>query len=128
MTDSLTRPDLDEIRTWLGEVPDPEVPAVSVMDLGIVRDVRWDGDELVVAITPTYSGCPATSVIAARYRDGLAGEGDREPAHRAATLAALDDGLDHRRKDGSGSRPMASRRRPRMRTGLRLSTASCASL
>ncbi len=81
MTDSLTRPDLDEIRTWLGEVPDPEVPAVSVMDLGIVRDVRWDGDELVVAITPTYSGCPATSVIAARYRDGLAGEGDREPAH-----------------------------------------------
>jgi ring-1,2-phenylacetyl-CoA epoxidase subunit PaaD len=64
MTSSLTRPDLEQIRTWLEEVPDPEVPAVSVMDLGIVRDVQWAGDELVVAITPTYSGCPATSVIA----------------------------------------------------------------
>ena len=53
MTDSLTRPNPDEIRTWLGDVPDPEVPAVSVTDLGIVRDVHWDGDELVVAITPT---------------------------------------------------------------------------
>ncbi|WP_262027356.1 1,2-phenylacetyl-CoA epoxidase subunit PaaD [Microvirga sp. Mcv34] len=64
MIDSLTRPDPDQIRGWLDAVPDPEVPAVSVMDLGIVRDVQWDGDELVVAITPTYSGCPATSVIA----------------------------------------------------------------
>jgi ring-1,2-phenylacetyl-CoA epoxidase subunit PaaD len=64
MTTTVTRPSLDEIRNWLGDVPDPEVPAVSVMDLGIVRDVQWSGDELVVAITPTYSGCPATSVIA----------------------------------------------------------------
>jgi ring-1,2-phenylacetyl-CoA epoxidase subunit PaaD len=64
MTSSLTRPGLEQIRTWLEEVPDPEVPAVSVMDLGIVRDVQWAGDELIVAITPTYSGCPATSVIA----------------------------------------------------------------
>jgi ring-1,2-phenylacetyl-CoA epoxidase subunit PaaD len=64
MTATVTRPSLDEIRNWLGDVPDPEVPAVSVMDLGIVRDVQWSGDELVVAITPTYSGCPATSVIA----------------------------------------------------------------
>ncbi|QFU15617.1 1,2-phenylacetyl-CoA epoxidase subunit PaaD [Microvirga thermotolerans] len=64
MTTALTRPSLDQVRNWLGEVPDPEVPAVSVMDLGIVRDIRWMDDELVVAITPTYSGCPATSVIA----------------------------------------------------------------
>lgn len=64
MADSLTQPNLEQIAAWLEEVPDPEVPAVSVMDLGIVRDVRWEGDELVVAITPTYSGCPATSVIA----------------------------------------------------------------
>ncbi|HZH51200.1 MAG TPA: 1,2-phenylacetyl-CoA epoxidase subunit PaaD [Microvirga sp.] len=64
MTPTVTRPSLDQIRSWLAEVPDPEVPAVSVMDLGIVRDVQWQDDELVVAITPTYSGCPATSVIA----------------------------------------------------------------
>lgn len=52
-----------EIWDWLAEVPDPEIPAVSVTDLGIIREVRWDGDTLCVAVTPTYSGCPATSVI-----------------------------------------------------------------
>ena len=71
MADSLTQPDLEQIRTWLGEVPDPEVPAVSVMDLGIIRDVRWDDDGLVVSITPTYSGCPATSVIALDIESAL---------------------------------------------------------
>ena len=48
---------------WLAEVPDPEIPVVSVTELGIIREVAWDGDTLKVAITPTYSGCPATSVI-----------------------------------------------------------------
>lgn len=56
---------LDIERAWalLAEVPDPEIPIISVVDLGIVRDVRIDDDELVVAIAPTYSGCPATEVI-----------------------------------------------------------------
>ncbi|WP_114944019.1 1,2-phenylacetyl-CoA epoxidase subunit PaaD [Microvirga calopogonii] len=75
MIDSLTRPDPDQIRRWLEEVPDPEVPAVSVMDLGIVRDVQWDSNELVVAITPTYSGCPATSVIAFEIEAALRARG-----------------------------------------------------
>jgi ring-1,2-phenylacetyl-CoA epoxidase subunit PaaD len=75
MIESLTRPDPDQIKTWLGEVPDPEVPAVSVMDLGIVRDVQWQDDELVVAITPTYSGCPATSVIAFEIEAALRARG-----------------------------------------------------
>jgi ring-1,2-phenylacetyl-CoA epoxidase subunit PaaD len=56
-----------EVWTWLGEVPDPEIPVISVVDLGIVRDVAWiarDGaPTLHVTITPTYSGCPATRVI-----------------------------------------------------------------
>ena len=60
-------PTYDEIWQWLDEVPDPEVPAVSVVDLGIVRDVAWSGSGedagLDVTITPTYSGCPATAVI-----------------------------------------------------------------
>jgi ring-1,2-phenylacetyl-CoA epoxidase subunit PaaD len=47
----------------LHSVLDPEVPALSVCDLGIVRDVREDGDTLCVDLTPTYSGCPATEVI-----------------------------------------------------------------
>jgi ring-1,2-phenylacetyl-CoA epoxidase subunit PaaD len=47
----------------LDGVLDPEVPVVSVVDLGIVRDVIDEGDALVVVVTPTYSGCPATEVI-----------------------------------------------------------------
>ncbi len=57
-------PEIQTIWGWLDDVPDPEIPVISVVDLGIIRDVRWDGDVLEVAITPTYSGCPATSVIA----------------------------------------------------------------
>nr|WP_221384950.1 1,2-phenylacetyl-CoA epoxidase subunit PaaD [Sulfitobacter undariae] len=59
----MVKPDLATIWEWLGEVPDPEIPVISVVDLGIIRDVVWDGDVLEVAITPTYSGCPATSII-----------------------------------------------------------------
>ena len=47
----------------LHEVLDPEVPAISVTDLGIVRDVIEHADALEVVVTPTYSGCPATEVI-----------------------------------------------------------------
>ncbi|MBD5635035.1 MAG: phenylacetate-CoA oxygenase subunit PaaJ [Candidatus Eremiobacteraeota bacterium] len=52
-----------DVWRWLGDVPDPEIPAISVVDLGIVRDVAWSGDALHVTITPTYSGCPATRTI-----------------------------------------------------------------
>jgi ring-1,2-phenylacetyl-CoA epoxidase subunit PaaD len=47
----------------LAEVPDPELPTVSVVDLGIAREVRYDDGRLVVTITPTYSGCPAMREI-----------------------------------------------------------------
>jgi ring-1,2-phenylacetyl-CoA epoxidase subunit PaaD len=47
----------------LADVPDPELPAVSVVDLGIVREVAVAGDSVVVTITPTYSGCPAMREI-----------------------------------------------------------------
>jgi ring-1,2-phenylacetyl-CoA epoxidase subunit PaaD len=52
-------------RAWavLDGVPDPEVPAISVRDLGIVRDVIERGEALEIVLTPTYSGCPATEVI-----------------------------------------------------------------
>lgn len=64
-----------QIWKWLEEVPDPEVPAVSVVDLGIVRELRWDEGELVVTVTPTYSGCPATAVIARDIEAKLRGHG-----------------------------------------------------
>lgn len=59
----MARPATDQVWRWLGEIPDPEIPAISLTDLGIVRDVGWQGETLVVTVTPTYSGCPATSVI-----------------------------------------------------------------
>lgn len=59
----LTRPVDEQIWHWLDEVPDPEIPVISIVDLGIVRAIDWDGDTLVVTVTPTYSGCPATRVI-----------------------------------------------------------------
>lgn len=58
-----TQPSLDDIWDWLSDVPDPEIPAISLVDLGIIRDVKWLGETLEVTVTPTYSGCPATAVI-----------------------------------------------------------------
>ena len=58
-----TKPSVAEVWHWLDGVPDPEIPVISVVDLGIVRNVADDDGTLVVTITPTYSGCPATSVI-----------------------------------------------------------------
>ncbi|HEY0490946.1 MAG TPA: 1,2-phenylacetyl-CoA epoxidase subunit PaaD [Telluria sp.] len=60
-----------QVWAWLGEVPDPEIPVISVVDLGIVRNVEWQGDECVVTITPTYSGCPAMQVIAESVTEAL---------------------------------------------------------
>jgi ring-1,2-phenylacetyl-CoA epoxidase subunit PaaD len=69
------RATIGQIWTWLGEVADPEIPVISVVDLGIVRDVRWEREgareSLVVTVTPTYSGCPATSVIASDITTAL---------------------------------------------------------
>lgn len=47
----------------LGAVVDPEVPVVSIVELGIVRGVAWQEDGLAIVLTPTYSGCPATELI-----------------------------------------------------------------
>jgi ring-1,2-phenylacetyl-CoA epoxidase subunit PaaD len=63
----------DAIWAVLREVPDPEIPAVSVVDLGIVRDA----DTERVVITPTYSGCPATLYIEQSVRSALDAAGFR---------------------------------------------------
>ena len=69
-------------RAWqvLDGVLDPEVPVVSVCDLGIVRDVTEQGGAIEVVVTPTYSGCPATEVIERSIVDALEAEG-LGPAH-----------------------------------------------
>jgi len=65
----------DQVYAWLQEVPDPEIPVLSVVDLGVVRDVTWDGDTCVVVITPTYSGCPAMREITQDIQQTLARHG-----------------------------------------------------
>ena len=68
---------LSEPQAWqvLAEVADPEIPAVSVCDLGIVREVRCDAGGLTVVVTPTYSGCPATELIEREIRAALLSAG-----------------------------------------------------
>jgi len=56
-------PSADDVRAWLDRVPDPEIPILSVNDLGIVRNIRVAGSRVTVSVTPTYTGCPATEVI-----------------------------------------------------------------
>lgn len=66
-----------EIWQWLEEVKDPEVPVLSVIDLGIVRAVTKDAAGITIVITPTYSGCPAMDVIAMDIRLKLIEKGWR---------------------------------------------------
>ena len=56
--------ELKNIEALLREVTDPEIPVLSIMDMGVVRDIEQDGKALLVKITPTYSGCPAMDTIA----------------------------------------------------------------
>ncbi len=69
------RPNLDTVWAWLDRVPDPEIPAISVVDLGIVRAVDWHDQTLEVTVTPTYSGCPATRVISLDIETALRDRG-----------------------------------------------------
>jgi ring-1,2-phenylacetyl-CoA epoxidase subunit PaaD len=77
-TAALRRASIGAAWAALASVPDPEIPVVSVIDLGIVRGVEWgtgDDGSLVVTVTPTYSGCPATEVIMASIGDALRAAG-----------------------------------------------------
>jgi ring-1,2-phenylacetyl-CoA epoxidase subunit PaaD len=64
---------LTPAQAWdaLRALPDPEIPVISVCELGIVREVRADAGAITVVVTPTYSGCPATEVIATSIREAL---------------------------------------------------------
>ncbi len=80
-----------EVREALRAVTDPEIPVLTIEDLGVLRDVTVDGDAITVTITPTYCGCPAMDEIRA------------DVTRRAATASAtstvqtvLSPGLDHR--------------------------------
>lgn len=67
--------DKETIYGYLENVCDPEVPVLSVLDLGIIRDVEIVGDGITVKITPTYSGCPAMNTISANVKFELLAQG-----------------------------------------------------
>lgn len=66
---------VDAAWTALAEVLDPEVPALSVVDLGLVREVNERDDGLEIVLTPTYSGCPATELIEQSVLDAVIAAG-----------------------------------------------------
>jgi ring-1,2-phenylacetyl-CoA epoxidase subunit PaaD len=65
----------EEASAVLQSVPDPEVPVISVVELGVVRDVVIDGDVMTVTMTPTYSGCPAMREMEADVKAALLARG-----------------------------------------------------
>ncbi|WP_421878637.1 1,2-phenylacetyl-CoA epoxidase subunit PaaD [Marinoscillum sp.] len=67
--------DNDQVEKALWDVTDPEIPVLSIMDMGVVRSVTLDGKEVQIAITPTYSGCPAMDTIADDIKRALKGLG-----------------------------------------------------
>ncbi len=75
--------DKAEVYEWLAHVPDPEIPVLSILDLGIVRDVSVkDKESVTVTLTPTYSGCPATEAIESSVLAALKDHGVGEIAIR----------------------------------------------
>jgi len=54
---------IEKIWNILGSVPDPEIPVISVVELGVIRNVEYIKNEYVISVTPTYSGCPAVKTF-----------------------------------------------------------------
>jgi ring-1,2-phenylacetyl-CoA epoxidase subunit PaaD len=68
-------PTVEDVRQALAAVTDPEIPVLTIDDLGVLRDVQVEGGRVVVTVTPTYSGCPAMDEIRADVRSALAARG-----------------------------------------------------
>lgn len=66
--------DREEVYRLLKEVKDPEIPAISIVDLGIVRDIRINGGHVEVELTPTFAGCPALKIMENLVEEKLKGE------------------------------------------------------
>ena len=64
----ISKPDISHITHLLSAITDPEIPVLSIIDLGVLRSVEWKDGKLVICITPTYSGCPAMDMISMSIR------------------------------------------------------------
>ena len=72
---SASEHELEAIWQILETVVDPEVPALSILDLGIVREVKFNDDQVEIVITPTYTGCPAMDMISMNIKLALVEQG-----------------------------------------------------
>jgi ring-1,2-phenylacetyl-CoA epoxidase subunit PaaD len=70
--------DTKDIFSLLNEIPDPEIPVISIVELGVIRDINISGKKISVTITPTYSGCPAMKQMEDDVRKKLAEAGFEE--------------------------------------------------
>jgi len=69
----------DEVYNILEQVKDPEIPVLTILDMGVIRDIKLDGEEVEVVITPTYSGCPAMDMIEVEIKSVLQENGFQNP-------------------------------------------------
>jgi len=114
----------------LAQVPDPELPAVSVVDLGIARDVQYTDGRLVVPITPTYSGCPAMREIEDDVRTMLTQRFDEVEVRTVLSPPWTTDWIteEGRRKlAGAGIAPSGARMLPLLVEGRPASCPHCGS-
>jgi ring-1,2-phenylacetyl-CoA epoxidase subunit PaaD len=67
----MSQPSIDQVWAELNRIMDPEIPVISLVELGIVREVGYEGERLVVTLTPTFAGCPALEVMKAAVLERL---------------------------------------------------------
>lgn len=70
---------ISKIYSWLEEVKDPEIPVLSLVDLGVVTEVELDGDNVRVELTPTFAGCPAMEIMKSEVLEKLISNGIKNP-------------------------------------------------
>ena len=71
----------DEVWRALAEIPDPEIPVISIVDLGVVAGIRIDGERVQVDFTPTFMGCPALDVMRTQMEDAIRALGAEPDVH-----------------------------------------------
>src|SRR5688572_21270721 len=74
----------NSIMGWLEEVKDPEIPVLSLVDLGVVTSVDIEGDRVQIEITPTFTGCPALEMMKTEILEVLRAHGVRNPEVRVS--------------------------------------------
>jgi ring-1,2-phenylacetyl-CoA epoxidase subunit PaaD len=104
------RPSVDEVWAWLSTLTDPEIPVVTLKEMGILRHIEVGTEAITVTITPTYSGCPAMSQIHDDIVRVLSGHGEQAVVHTQLSPAWSTDWMDaitHRKLREYGIAPPA---------------------